>query len=84
MGKNLIIVSICTTIALWFWALHDITRSNFKRPLMRTVSLITVIIIPTIGSLAYLVLRNSLVTKEKRKFRPNFKKSNTTSKNDIK
>ncbi|WP_425357621.1 PLD nuclease N-terminal domain-containing protein [Psychroflexus torquis] len=60
------------TIALWFWAIIDITRSRFKNPIMNTVCLLVVLFFPALGSILFLILRKKLITKEKRKFQPNF------------
>ena len=58
---------------LWVWAILNITQSRFIKPTWQTFWLIFVVFIPLIGSLAYLVLRKKLITKEKRKFQPKFK-----------
>ena len=63
---------LCSTIVLWFWAILDITRSKFKKPTMRTVILIIVLVIPTLGSIIYLLIRKNITTKERRKFKPKF------------
>jgi len=76
MKEYLILGLASITIALWFWTIHDITKSNFKKPIMRTLSLIFVLIIPTLGSEGYLILRKKLINNEKRRFRPQFSNHN--------
>lgn len=41
--------------ALWLWALIDVIRREFKNPSDKTLWLVLVIIIPWVGSIAYLV-----------------------------
>jgi len=75
MDRNLIIGLIFIAIALWSWAIIDITRSRFKSPFMNTISLLVVLFFPIFGSILYLILRKKLITKEKRKFQPNFNRT---------
>lgn len=55
-------------LGLWFWAIIDITRSRFINPLMRTIWLFAVLLLPVLGSFLYLLLKNRFITKEPRKF----------------
>lgn len=71
---EIIIGVILTTSALWFWAITDMTRSRFKRPVMSTISFLVILFFPILGAILYLILRKKLITKEKRKFQPNFKR----------
>lgn len=75
MNRDLIIVLIAIALWLWFWAINDITRSRFKSPFLSTICLFSVIFFPVIGSILYLLIKR-MITKEKRKFQPNFKKTN--------
>ena len=75
MDRNLIIGLIFIAIALWFWAIIDITRSRFKSPFMNTICLLVVLFFPILGSILYLILRKKMIVKEKRKFQPNFNRT---------
>jgi len=75
MDRNIIIGLIFIAIALWFWAIIDITRSRFKNPFMNTICLLAVLFFPILGSILYLILRKKLIAKEKRKFQPNFNRT---------
>ncbi|MDT8415836.1 MAG: PLDc N-terminal domain-containing protein [Flavobacteriaceae bacterium] len=75
MEAKLIIGFVFLTLALWFWAIIDITRSRFKKPIMNTICLLLVLFFPVLGSILYFQFRKRLVMKEPRKFNPNFKKS---------
>ncbi len=72
METLLIIGFVILTIALWFWAIIDITRSRFKNRNMNTVWLLIILFFPVLGSIFYFQLRKNLVAKEPRKFLPNF------------
>ena len=75
METILITGLIFLIIALWFWAIIDISRSRFKNPTMNTVWLLVVLFFPVIGSILYFLLRKKFVTKKRRKFQPNFNTS---------
>ena len=75
MDYFMIIGMILLTIGLWFWALIDITKSRFKDQTMKTVWLLVVLFFPILGSIFYFQLRKKLITKELRKFQPDFKKT---------
>ena len=75
MYKALIIGFIILTIALWFWAILDISRSRFKNPTMRMVWLLAILFLPVLGSIFYFQLRRKFVVKEPRKFQPNSNKA---------
>ena len=75
MQTTLIIGFVILTIVLWFLAIVDITRSRFKKPPMNTIWLLGVLFFPVLGSIFYFQLRRKLVTKEPRKFQPNFKRA---------
>jgi hypothetical protein len=75
MEATLIIGFVILTIILWFWAIMDITRSRFKKPNMNTIWLLSVLFFPVLGSILYFQLRKKYVTKEPRKFQPNFNKT---------
>ena len=72
MEATLIIGFVILTIILWFWAIMDITRSRFKNRNMNILWLLAVLFFPVLGSIFYFQLRKKFVTKEKRKFQPNF------------
>jgi hypothetical protein len=63
------------TLILVFWAIIDITKSRFKKPILRTIWLMVVLFFPILGSLFYFQLRKKLITKEPRKFQPTLKES---------
>lgn len=66
-------ITLCLlTIILWFWALTDIVRSRFKKPIMRTLWLIVVLFFTLIGSILYFQMKKTLTTKEPLKFDPKF------------
>jgi uncharacterized membrane protein YhaH (DUF805 family) len=75
MEATLIIGFVILTIILWFWAIMDITRSRFKNRNMNTIWLLAVLFFPVLGSIFYFQLRKKFVTKEKRKFQPNFNRT---------
>ncbi|MDX6748108.1 PLD nuclease N-terminal domain-containing protein [Polaribacter sp. PL03] len=75
METTLIIGFVILTIILWFWAIMDITRSRFKNRNMNTIWLLAVLFFPVLGSIFYFQLRKKFVTKEKRKFQPNFNRA---------
>jgi hypothetical protein len=79
METTLFIVFIFSGIALWFWAVIDVSRSRFKNPTMNTVWLLAVLFFPVLGSIFYLLLRKKFVTSQKRKFQPNFNRTNLKS-----
>lgn len=72
METIMIIGFIFLSIALWFWAIIDISRSRFKNPIMNTMWLLTVLFFPILGSILYFQFKEKFVSKEKRKFQPNF------------
>ena len=75
METVLIIGFIILTIVLWTWAILDITKSKFKNPVMNIIWLLAVLFFPALGSIMYFQLRKKFVTKEKRKFQPNFNRT---------
>jgi len=75
MEKTLIIGFIFLTIALWFWAIIDITKSRFKNQKMNTIWLLAVLFFPVLGSIFYFQLRKKFISKEPRKFQPNFNRT---------
>ncbi|WP_338731387.1 PLD nuclease N-terminal domain-containing protein [Mangrovimonas cancribranchiae] len=75
METTLILGFVILTIILWFWAIIDITRSRFKSPNMNTIWLLAVLFFPVLGSVFYFQLRKKFVTKEPRKFQPNFNRT---------
>lgn len=72
MELTLIIGFVILTMVLWFWAIIDITSSRFKKPHMNTIWFLAVLFFPVLGSILYFQLRKNYVTKEPRKFQPNF------------
>jgi len=74
MEVVLIITLVILAVFLWFWAIVDITRSRFKKPSMNTVWLLAVLFFPIIGPIFYFQFRKESLTKERRKFQPNFKR----------
>ena len=72
MESTLIFGFVVLAITLWFWAIIDITRSRFNRPNMNTIWLLAVLFFPVLGSILYFQLKKKLVTKDPRKFQPNF------------
>ncbi len=82
MEEKLIVIFFILVVLVWIFTIIDIARSRFVNPFLNTVFLIIVIIFPLIGLVLYLYFRNKLVTKNKRKFQPNFdrcKEKNRTS-----
>ena len=75
METTLIIGFVILTIILWFSAIIDITRSRFKNPNMNTIWFLAVLFFPVLGSIFYFQLRKKFVTKEPRKFQPNFNRT---------
>ena len=75
MEKILILVLIFTTVGLWFGAIIDISRSRFKNVNLNTIWLLIVLFFPILGSIFYFLKRKKLITKEPRKFQPNFNKT---------
>jgi hypothetical protein len=75
METTLIIGFVILTIILWTWAILDIIKSKFKKPIMNMIWLLGVLFFPVIGTILYFQLRKKYVTKEPRKFQPNFKKT---------
>lgn len=76
METTLAIGLVLLVIALWFWAIIDISRSRFKNPTMNTVWLLAVLFFPLLGSILYFFMRNKFITKEPRRFQPNFNRNN--------
>jgi hypothetical protein len=72
MTQTFLIISIFSVVALWFWAITDIARSRFKKPMMNSVWFFSVLFFPLLGSILYLCLKHKFTTKERRKFQPNF------------
>ena len=68
----MIIGLIFLSISLWFWAIIDISRSRFKKPIMNTIWLLAVLFFPVLGSILYFQFKKKFVSKKKRKFQPNF------------
>lgn len=75
METIMIIGFIFLSIALWFWAIIDISKSRFKKPIMNTVWLLTVLFFPILGSILYFQFKEKFVSKKKRKFQPNFNRT---------
>ncbi|UII28305.1 PLDc N-terminal domain-containing protein [Fulvivirga maritima] len=73
MDKVLIIGYIISTIFLWFWAIFDISVRSFKKLHINIIWLLVVFFLPIIGSILYFQLRNKIILKEKRLFKPKFK-----------
>ena len=61
------------SIILWFWAIIDINRNNFKEPKHKGLFLFMVLITPIIGSIIYFQMKKGYVSTDKRKFSPHFK-----------
>lgn len=72
METIMIIGFIFLSIALWFWAIIDISRSRFKNPIMNTMWLLAVLFFPILGSILYFQFKEKYVSIKKRKFQPNF------------
>ncbi|WP_040279749.1 PLDc N-terminal domain-containing protein [Psychroserpens damuponensis] len=75
METTLIIGFVILTVILWTWAILDIIKSKFKSPTMNIIWLLGVLFFPVLGSIFYFQLRKKFVTKEKRKFQPNFNRT---------
>lgn len=71
----MIIGLIFLSISLWFWAIIDISRSRFKKPIMNTIWLLAVLFFPVLGSILYFQFKKKFVSKKKRKFQPNFNRT---------
>lgn len=50
------IVVILIPMILWFWALIDVLRSDFRDSTTKIVWLIAIIFVPFLGALLYLVI----------------------------
>lgn len=72
METIMIIGFIYLSIALWFLAIIDISRSRFKNPIMNTMWLLAVLFFPILGSILYFQFKEKYVSIKKRKFQPNF------------
>ncbi len=75
METLILITFILLAVTLWVWALFNLTRSTFKDPTMKTVWLLVVLFFPLVGSVFYFQLKRKLITKEPRRFNPNFRHS---------
>jgi hypothetical protein len=75
METIFIVGLILMVLVLWGWALLDLTQSTFKDPTMKTVWLLVVLVFPLVGSIFYFQLKRKLITKESRRFNPNFRHS---------
>jgi len=73
--ETLIIGFVVLTMTLWFCALNNISRSRFKNPKMNLVWLLVVLYFPVLGSIFYFQMRKEFVTKESRRFLPNFNRA---------
>ena len=74
MEAVLIITLVILAVILWLWAFIDITKSRFKNPNINTVWLLAVLFFPILGPIFYFQFRKKSLTKERRKFQPNFKR----------
>lgn len=62
----------CLSILLWFWAIFDINKSNFKDPKHKGLFFLLVLITPVIGSIIYFQMKKGYVSIDKRRFSPQF------------
>ncbi len=78
MTTNSLLFIILVILALfsWIWALIDISKSKFIMPYGNTLWLFIIIVFPVMGTLIYFLLKKQITTKEKRKFKPKFNKTN--------
>lgn len=60
------------SLGFWFMAIIDLTRSRFRKPILRTVWLLIILFFPILGSLAYFIFKSELILDRRRKFEPKF------------
>mgnify|MGYP003807322541 CR=1 FL=1 len=74
MEKTLLIIYLSLALILWFWSIHDISKSRFNKPFTGLLWLIIVIILPALGALLYFQLKPRFANKARRRFNPDFSK----------
>ena len=75
MESILIFGFIFLTTIFWFLAIFNITKTRFKNQKTSTSWLLVVLFFPVLGALFYFQFRKNSVTRQTRKFQPNFKKT---------
>ncbi|MDW7694319.1 PLD nuclease N-terminal domain-containing protein [Flammeovirgaceae bacterium SG7u.111] len=65
---------IILAIALWLWAVIDITKSRRKEPWSTTLWFWLIIIFPLIGPILYSQLKDKVFKSRTREFHPTFNK----------
>jgi hypothetical protein len=63
-----ILILAFLSIILWFWAIIDINRINFKDPKHKSLFFFMVLITPVIGSIIYFQMKKGYVSTDKKKF----------------
>jgi len=74
MEKTLIIIYLFLALILWFWSIHDISKSRFNKPFTGLLWMLIVFSLPALGSILYFQLKTAFTRKERRRFNPNFNK----------
>ena len=69
-----ILVSVFIILSLWFWAIHNITKSRFKKRFLRTTWLFVVLFYPFEGSILYLIFKKKDIIQKHIRFQPKFNK----------
>ncbi|WP_416376045.1 PLDc N-terminal domain-containing protein [Roseivirga sp.] len=60
------------TIALWVWALVDLSKSRFKSGRTNLLWLLIILFSPIIGSILYFQLKKGFTERRPRQFEPKF------------
>lgn len=74
MDDLVITTVLALTFGLWFWALTDILKTEWRSPGSRVVWLLVIFLFPVLGSIIYFQLKNKYTTRGKRKFQPDFRR----------
>ncbi|MCX2745366.1 PLD nuclease N-terminal domain-containing protein [Mangrovivirga sp. M17] len=72
INELLTLTLVILSLALWFWAMLDITRSRYKDNTVRLFWFAIVLIFPMLGSLIYFSFKRKITLRGKRKFNPEF------------
>ncbi|WP_334056542.1 PLDc N-terminal domain-containing protein [Polaribacter sp. P097] len=71
-----LLILVLLAVVLWFWAIFDVSRCNFKNQKNKMLFFFFILVAPILGSIIYFQIKKSFISKEKKSFKPNF---NTTS-----
>jgi len=75
MEQTLKIILSLLAFILWFIAIRDIILRRLKYLTFNLVWLVIVIVLPIIGSLAYLFMRKNMNVEKPKKFNPKFNRT---------